>query len=101
MGAGLSVEPDDLTDATAWPPDDRRSCFSVDLSRWRPGQAERTLLLSLLPWGRCTDAGGQSLSGRPDRRRALASRLAQRRALADALLRFSAVVLARTKGGKP
>ena len=101
MGAGLSVEPDDLADATPWPRDDRTELrWAVDLSRWRPGQAERTLLLSLLP---ADDAAAvANVRGRPDRRRALASRLAQRRCVADALEHeFSAVVLARTKGGKP
>ena len=101
MGAGLSVEPDDLSDATPWPPDDRTELrWAVDLSHWRPGQAERTLLLSLLP---ADDAAAvANVRGRPDRRRALASRLAQRRCVADALEHeFSAVVLARTKGGKP
>ena len=41
MGAGLSVEPDSLADATPWPPDDNTELrWAVDLSRWRPGQAE-------------------------------------------------------------
>ena len=99
MGAGLSVEPDDLTDATPWPPDGTELRWGGRL-RAAAARRERTLLLSLLPGDDA--AAVANVRGRPDRRRALASRLAQRRCVADALEHeFSAVVLARTKGGKP
>ncbi len=74
--------------------------WAVQVDRWVPGPDEFDLLLSLLPEPerqQCT-----KFTKPEDRKRALVSRLLQRRAATAALgLRHEAVVCKRTRGNKP
>ncbi len=74
--------------------------WAVQVDRWRPGETEFELLLSLLPEDERTAV--RKYRQPDDRKRALVSRLLQRAAAAVALgLRQGEVRVARTRGGKP
>ena len=72
----------------------------VDVSTWEPKQAEWELLLETLP-SECRKRV-MAFKFKPDQKRALVSRLLQRRASAEVMgIPQSAVKIERTKGGKP
>ena len=74
--------------------------WMVDISGWSPGQAEWALLLSLLP--EADAAKVMRFVHEVDRKRALVSRLLQRRACVEATgVAWRDVKIERTKGGKP
>jgi phosphopantetheinyl transferase len=88
-------------DVQPWPRDDRRELrWVVDISQWRPRLAEWHLLLETLPLPE--RKAMVALPAQFDQKRALISRLIQRRAIGHALgVAESEIEIARTLGGKP
>mmetsp|Transcript_26820 Transcript_26820/g.86623 ORF Transcript_26820/g.86623 Transcript_26820/m.86623 type:complete len:565 (-) Transcript_26820:154-1848(-) len=104
MGAVLSRDHEldvQRFDVQAWPRDDMRELrWVVDISRWRPRLAEWNLLLDTLPLSERQAV--LSLTAQFDQKRALVSRLMQRRAISHALdVAEPEIETARTIGGKP
>ena len=84
---------------TAAPPDGRLR-WVVDITAWEPGEAEWAALLRQLPEVDSTKV--MKYRFRDDQKRAMASRLLQRRASADVFgIAPAAVRIERTKGSKP
>jgi len=72
----------------------------VDISAWDPGDAEWELLLSAIPEAEAAKV--KRFVQFPDKKRALVSRLLQRRVCHEATgLAYERVAIERTKGGKP
>ena len=72
----------------------------VDIEAWKPTKAEWAFLLSQLPEAESTKV--MKFLQEPDRKRALTSRLLQRRACYETTgLPWDAIRIDRTKGGKP
>ena len=85
--------------APAAPPDGRLR-WIVDITAWEPGEAEWAALLRQLPEVDSTKV--MKYRFRDDQKRAMASRLLQRRASADVFgIAPAAVRIERTKGSKP
>jgi len=103
MGVLLSREHDldaGRFDVPPWPPEPADLRWACDLSEWQPRAAEWEMLLGLLPASdrEAVHAMGAAL----DRKRALVSRLMQRRAASFVLaVPDSDVVIRRTRAGKP
>ena len=103
MGAGGSSQWDgahpDL-DVRPWAHEAAELRWAVDIDRWAPNPAEWEVVLGALP-----EADRRAVDGleRPiERRRALASKLLQRRCVSVALnVADAGVRIARTRGGKP
>eukprot|EP00967_Tisochrysis_lutea_P036595 scaffold44080_cov36-Tisochrysis_lutea.AAC.6 len=104
MGALLSREHEldqERFDLVAWPTDPQLQLrWLLDVSQWAPRDAEWDLLIGLL-----TDAERaevRRLTAQLDQKRALVSRLMQRRATALALgVPYAQVEIRRSRGGKP
>mmetsp|Transcript_47803 Transcript_47803/g.120659 ORF Transcript_47803/g.120659 Transcript_47803/m.120659 type:complete len:296 (+) Transcript_47803:194-1081(+) len=78
------------------------ACFrwAVNIRNWEPSHSEWTFLLRLIPQEERQDV--ERFMQRADQKRALVSRLMQRRAASRALgIPFEAVTIKRTKGRKP
>ena len=103
MGNALATEAtdDELDELPAWPTDPQMELrWAVDISQWEPGSDVWQFLLALLP--QVESAAVARFHHRVDRKRALVSRLLQRRCVASARdIADERVVIARTKGGKP
>ena len=103
MGASWSVlvRDDELDGIEPSPLDAQGSQrWAVDAEAWRPHAAEWRFLESLLPPSEVLAAA--KMARVADRKRALVSRLMQRRCVAAALgLPDESVAIARTKGSKP
>ena len=103
MGQSISTPvADTLLDHTPpWPDDERGSLrWVVNVHHWRPRAIEWRFLSSLIPHAEMVAA--EKMHKVVDRKRALVSRLMQRRCVAIALgVADEKVVVARTKGNKP
>ena len=102
MGAALATPTDaELDGLPHWPSDERTELrWAVEIETWHPGACEWRFLNALLPTVEQTAITKYRIP--VDRRRALVSRLLQRRCVAHALgIPDERVVIARTKGNKP
>lgn len=104
MGALFSREHEldaERFDLPPWQRDDLCELrWVADVSSWRPRAAEWELLLAQLPPSEREAV--ISLTAAPDQKRALISRLMQRRAISISLgVATATVVISRTLGGKP
>jgi hypothetical protein len=102
MGAALATPTDaELDGLPHWPSDERTELrWAVEIETWHPGACEWRFLNALLPTVEQTAIAKYRFP--VDRRRALVSRLLQRRCVAHALgIPDERVVIARTKGNKP
>ena len=98
--SGGTVRPSPHAQAAASAPPTGILRWIVDISKWAPKKSQWELLLKTLPQEDQTKV--MKFKFEADQKRALVSRLLQRRASAETCgLKQSEVVIARTKGGKP
>ena len=99
MGSAISTEEDEELDSTVpWQLDEATQLrWALDVEAWRPTASEWQFLLATLP--RQEQEEAQRFRSLVDRKRALMSRLLQRRCVAAALAAdATALVFGRTKG---